>query len=51
MRRPVNLVLAVILLIACSSCFWYRDRGGYDHRGGGHGGQRHDDGGGHDKHR
>jgi len=54
MRRPVSLILAIILLIACSGCPWVRgdrggygehDRGGYDDRDrGGHDGEdRHDD--------
>ena len=60
MIRPVSLILAVILLLICSGCFWDSGRGGYDEhdrRGyddrdrGGHEGDRHDDRGGHDDHR
>lgn len=49
MRRPVSLILAIILFIACSGCFWEdRGRGGYgEHDRGGHGEQ---DRGGHDEH-
>jgi hypothetical protein len=44
MRRPVSLILAIILLITCSGCFWDRGRGGYDeHDRGGSG--EHDRGG------
>jgi len=51
MRRPVSLILAIILLIACSGCFWDhrgghgdQDRGGQgEHDRGGHDGDRHDD--------
>ena len=52
MKRPVRLILAIILLIACSGCFWDRnrgdrgsqDRGGYGEQDrGGHDGVRHDD--------
>jgi hypothetical protein len=55
MRRSGSLILAVILLIACSGCFWVRDRGdrggqGNQDRGGygeqdrgGHDGDRHDE--------
>jgi hypothetical protein len=34
MRRPLSLILAVILLITCSGCFWgwEHDRGGYSER-------------------
>jgi hypothetical protein len=34
MRRPVSLILAIILLITCSGCFWgwEHDRGGYGDR-------------------
>jgi hypothetical protein len=28
MRRPVSIILAIILIITCSGCFW-----GYDRRG------------------
>jgi hypothetical protein len=36
MRRSVSLILAIILLITCSGCFWGYDRGGHDdqNRGG-----------------
>jgi hypothetical protein len=38
MRRHVSLILAIILLITCSGCFWDRGRGGYDeHDRGGYG--------------
>lgn len=46
MRRPLSLILAVILLITCSGCFWgwEHDQRGYDDRDrGGHDGDRHDD--------
>ena len=46
MRRPFSLILAVILLIICSGCFWgwEHDRRGYDDRDrGGYDGYRHDD--------
>jgi hypothetical protein len=47
MKRPVSLILAVILLITCSGCFWgwEHDRRGYDDRdrGGHDDGDRHDD--------
>jgi hypothetical protein len=54
MRRPLSLILAVILLITWSGCIWglehdqrgyeNRDRGGYgDTDRGGHDGDRHDD--------
>ena len=40
MRRPVSIILAIILIITCSGCFWDRgrgergdqDRGGYGDR-------------------
>ena len=34
MSRPVSLILAIILLITCSGCFWglEHDRRGYDDR-------------------
>jgi len=60
MRRPVSIILAIILLITCSGCFWDRSRGGYgehdregygDQDRGGHDGDRHDDRGDHDDHR
>jgi len=42
MRRPLNFILAVILLITCSGCFWGYDHGRYG--GGGHERvMRHDD--------
>jgi|GEM_PF-6823507 len=41
MRRPVSLILAIILLITCFGCFWEVERGG-------HGKQ---DRGGHDEHK
>jgi hypothetical protein len=49
MRRPVSLILAIILLIACSGCFWDRNRGdrGSQDRGG-YGEQDREDRGGHD---
>ena len=53
MISPLSLLLAVILLITCSGCFWERgrggsvehDRGGYEDRdrGGYGGGAIHDD--------
>ena len=44
MRRHLSLILAIILLITCSGCFWGYDRGGYDDRDrGGYNGDRHDD--------
>jgi hypothetical protein len=46
MKRPVSLILVVIMLITCSGCFWgwHDDRGRYDHRDrSGHDGDRHDD--------
>jgi len=47
MRKPFSLILAVILLITCSGCFWgwEHDRRGYDDRdrGGHDDGDRHDD--------
>jgi hypothetical protein len=50
MRRPVSLILAVILLIACSGCFWEdRGRGGYGDRD--RGGSGEYERGGHDDHR
>ena len=66
MRRPVSLILAIILLITCSGCFipgrgWVvpgdelpgdRDRGGHGDRDrGGHDRDRHDDRRGPDDHR
>jgi hypothetical protein len=60
MRRPVSIILAIILIITCSGCFWDRGRGGHGEQGregygdqdrGGHDGDRHDDRGGHDDHR
>jgi hypothetical protein len=30
MRRSVSLILAIILLITCSGCFWGYDRGGHN---------------------
>ena len=65
MRRSVSLILAIILLITCSGCFWGwehdrrgyddRDRGGYGDRDrGGYGDQDrggHDDGDRHDDRR
>ncbi len=52
MGRPISLILAIILLITCSGCFWDHGRGGYDEhdRGGsgdhGRGGyDEHDRGG------
>jgi hypothetical protein len=54
MRRPLSLILAVILLITCSGCFWgwEHDRRGYDDRGrGDREGYRHDDRRGPDDHR
>ena len=52
MRRSLGLILAFILLIACSGCFWDRggERGGRDNQDrGGHG--EHERGGsdGHDR--
>jgi len=32
MRRPVSIILAIILIITCSGCFWGYDRGGYGDR-------------------
>ena len=52
MRRLVNLILASILLITCSGCFWERDHrgdGDRDHRGDDR--DRHDDHRGDDDHR
>jgi hypothetical protein len=49
MRKLISLILAVILLIACSGCFWGwgHDQRGYEDRGrGGYGEQDrrgHDD--------
>ncbi|MFA4920447.1 MAG: hypothetical protein WC581_14570 [Thermodesulfovibrionales bacterium] len=50
MRRPVSLILAIILLITCSGCFipgrgWVvpGDELPGDHDRGGHDGGRHDD--------
>jgi hypothetical protein len=46
MKRPVSLILGIILLITCSGCFWgwEHDGRGYDDRDrGGHDGDRHDD--------
>jgi hypothetical protein len=38
MRRPVRLILAVILLITCSGCLWVPGRGWHgDHDRGRHG--------------
>lgn len=60
MGRILNLLLAVILLISCSGCFWdaEHDRGYHDERDRrGHDVDRHDEGGdhdnrgGHDEHR
>lgn len=51
MKRPVSLILAFILLIACAGCFWGYDegRGGRgEHDRGGHGDQGH--GGHEDRH-
>ena len=60
MRRALSLILASMLLLACSGCIWWdHDRGGYDerdHRGyddrdrGGHDREGHDERGGHDEH-
>jgi len=50
MKRPVSLILAIILLITCSGCFWgwEHDRRGYDDRDrGGYG--EHDRGGSDDR--
>ena len=37
MRRTLNLMAAVVLLVTCSGCFWgwEHDGGGYGDRGGG----------------
>jgi len=58
MIRPVSLILAIILLLTCSGCFWEggrggygeqdrgghdQDRGGHDQDRGGHDQGRHDD--------
>lgn len=46
MKRPLSLILAVILLITCSGCLWgwEYDRRGYDDRDrGDRDGYRHDD--------
>lgn len=46
MRRLLSLLLALILLLACTGCFWGvdRDRRGYDDRDrGGHDGYKPDD--------
>lgn len=54
MRSPLGLILAFILLITCSGCFWgvehdqrgyeNRDQGGYGDRDrGGDDGYRHDE--------
>ena len=55
MKKPVGLILAIILLITCSGCFWGYDRGGYGDRDrGGYGDQDrggHDDGDRHDDRR
>ena len=60
MRRPVSIILAIILIITCSGCFWDRGLGGHGEQGregygdqdrGGHDGDRHDDRGGHDDNR
>ena len=32
MRRPVNLIFAILLLATCSGCFWGVEREGYDDR-------------------
>ena len=52
MTRVLSLILATILLLACSGCIWWdHDRGGYDdHDRGGHDWERHDERGGHDEH-
>ena len=53
MRRILGLLIATIMLIACSGCFvgWENDRGGHEgHEHGDHHGDRHDDRGGHDEH-
>jgi hypothetical protein len=44
MRRPVRFIIALILLVACSGCFWGwgHDQRGYEDRGrGGYGDQDH----------
>jgi hypothetical protein len=63
MKRPVSLILAIILLVTCSGCFWGHARGGYGDRDrGGYGDQDrggygdrdrggHDDGDRHDDRR
>jgi hypothetical protein len=53
MIRPVGLILAIIVLLTCSGCFWgvEHDREGHGDRDrGGHEMERHDDRGGHDEH-
>jgi len=48
MRRLVSLILAIILIIACSGCFWDHGREGYGEQDrGGHDEQNR---GGHDEH-
>jgi hypothetical protein len=52
--RPISLILAIILILSCSGCFWdaEHDRGWHgDGDRGGHEMERHDDRGGHDEHR
>jgi len=52
MRRLVSLILSIILLIACSGCFWEVDhRGDGDRDHGYHDRDRHDDRRGPDDHR
>ena len=44
MRKPVSLILVIILLIACSGCFWKveHDQRGYEGRdSGGYGDREH----------
>ena len=44
MIRPVSLILAIVLILACSGCYWDHGRGGYgdrDHEG--RDGDRHED--------
>ena len=57
MIRPVSLILAIILILACSGCYWDHGRGGYgeqDREGYGErdrGGSGDQDRGGHDGYR
>jgi hypothetical protein len=50
MRRMLVSILATMILIACSGCFWGFNHDGHGHGDGDHGGYGdHDQGGGHDQ--